>query len=58
VVGDLLAVAATGAYTASMASNYNRLVRPGAVLVRDGEVRELVRRERFEDLVSHDIPLT
>ncbi len=57
-VGDLLAVAATGAYTASMASNYNRLVRPGAVLVRDGQVRELVRRETFEDLVSHDVPLT
>ena len=57
-VGDLLAVAATGAYTASMASNYNRLVRPGAVLVRDGQVRELVRRETFEDLVRHDVPLT
>lgn len=58
MVGDLLAVAATGAYTASMASNYNRLVRPGAVLVRDGVVRDLVRRETFDDLVSHDVPLT
>ena len=57
-VGDLLAVAATGAYTASMASNYNRLARPAAVLVKDGHVRELVRRETFEDLVSHDVPLT
>ncbi len=56
-VGDLLAVAATGAYTASMASNYNRLVRPAAVLVRDGEVRELVRRETLEDLVRLDVPL-
>ncbi len=57
-VGDLLAVAATGAYTASMASNYNRLVRPAAVLVRDGEVRELVRRETLDDLVRLDLPLT
>ena len=56
-VGDLLAVAATGAYTASMASNYNRLVRPAAVLVRDGQVRELVRRETLDDLVRHDVPL-
>jgi diaminopimelate decarboxylase len=57
-VGDLLAVAATGAYTASMASNYNRLPRPAAVLVRDGEVRPLLRRETLDDLVANDLPLT
>jgi diaminopimelate decarboxylase len=56
-VGDLLAVAATGAYTASMASNYNRLPRPAAVLVKDGAVRELVRRETMDDLVRLDVPL-
>ena len=52
--GDLIAVAATGAYTASMASNYNRLPRPGAVLVRDGEVRPLLRRETLDDVVARD----
>jgi len=57
-VGDLLAVAATGAYTASMASNYNRLPRPAAVLVRQGRARALVRRESLEDLVRLDVPLT
>jgi diaminopimelate decarboxylase len=56
-VGDLLAVAATGAYTASMASNYNRMPRPAAVLVRDGEVRPLLRRETMDDLVRLDVPL-
>ncbi len=56
-VGDLLAVAATGAYTESMASNYNRLPRPAAVLVRDGEVRPLIRRETYDDLVARDVPL-
>jgi diaminopimelate decarboxylase len=56
-VGDLLAVAATGAYTASMASNYNRMPRPAAVLVRDGEVRPLMRRETMDDLVRLDVPL-
>ncbi|MFP5310332.1 MAG: diaminopimelate decarboxylase [Actinomycetes bacterium] len=58
VVGDLLAVAATGAYTESMASNYNRLPRPAAVMVRDGEVRVIVRREGLDDLVARDVPLT
>jgi diaminopimelate decarboxylase len=56
-VGDLLAVAATGAYTASMASNYNRLARPAAVLVKDGTVRELVRRETLDDVVRQDVPI-
>ena len=55
--GDLLAVAATGAYNDAMASNYNRLPRPAAVLVRHGEVRELVRRETMDDLVHRDVSL-
>jgi diaminopimelate decarboxylase len=56
-IDDLLAVAATGAYTESMASNYNRLPRPAAVLVRDGTVRELIRRETYDDLVRRDVPV-
>jgi diaminopimelate decarboxylase len=56
-VDDLLAVAATGAYTESMASNYNRLPRPAAVLVHDGTVRELIRRETLDDLVRRDVPV-
>jgi len=47
--GDLLAVAATGAYCYSMASSYNRLPRPAVVAVRDGEARVLLRRETDED---------
>jgi diaminopimelate decarboxylase len=47
--GDLLAVAATGAYCYSMASNYNRVPRPAVVAVRDGEARVLLRRETPED---------
>src|SRR5919106_477796 len=47
--GDLLAVAATGAYCYSMASSYNRLPRPAVVAVRDGEARALLRRETLED---------
>jgi diaminopimelate decarboxylase len=48
--GDLLAVAATGAYSYSMASNYNRLGRPAVVGVRDGAVSLWLRRETDEDL--------
>ncbi|WP_181781717.1 diaminopimelate decarboxylase [Pseudonocardia pini] len=47
--GDLLAVAATGAYCYSMASSYNRLPRPAVVAVREGEARVILRRETEED---------
>jgi diaminopimelate decarboxylase len=53
--GDLLAVAATGAYCRSMASNYNFLGRPPVVAVRDGEDRVLVRRETLDDLLRLDV---
>jgi diaminopimelate decarboxylase len=52
--GDLLAVAATGAYCRSMASNYNHVRRPPVVGVRDGVSTELVRRETEADLLSLD----
>jgi diaminopimelate decarboxylase len=49
--GDLLAVPATGAYTLSMASNYNGVPRPAAVLVHDGAARTIKKRETVEDLL-------
>ena len=56
-VGDLLAIAATGAYSHAMASNYNRLPRPAMVLVGDGRADLLVRRETLDDVVALDVPL-
>ncbi|MCL2583304.1 MAG: diaminopimelate decarboxylase [Streptosporangiales bacterium] len=53
--GDLLAVAATGAYCWSLSSNYNHLARPGVVAVRDGAAREIVRRETLDDLLALDV---
>jgi diaminopimelate decarboxylase len=50
--GDVLAVPATGAYTLGMASNYNGVTRPAAVLVRDGEARVIRRRETLDDLLA------
>ncbi|MDQ3708899.1 MAG: diaminopimelate decarboxylase [Actinomycetota bacterium] len=55
--GDLLAVAATGAYGYAMSSNYNRLPRPAMVLAGDGTARLLVRRETLDDVLSHDVAL-
>jgi diaminopimelate decarboxylase len=52
--GDLVAVAATGAYCRSMASNYNYVPRPPVVAVRDGASRVLLRRETPEDLFALD----
>jgi diaminopimelate decarboxylase len=48
--GDLLAFAATGAYTYSLASTYNRVGRPAVVAVRDGEATMWLRREDAADL--------
>jgi len=54
--GDLVAVAATGAYCRSMASNYNHVPRPPVVAVRDGTARLVVRRETVDDLLRLDVP--
>ena len=54
--GDLLAVPATGAYTLAMASNYNGVPRPAAVLVRDGSARVIRARETVADLLAHEVP--
>ncbi|WP_241249920.1 diaminopimelate decarboxylase [Rhodococcus sp. X156] len=50
--GDLLAVAATGAYCYSMSSRYNMLTRPAVVAVREGVARVILRRETMADLLS------
>ena len=52
--GDLIAVAATGAYCRSMASNYNHIPRPAAVSVLAGSSQVLLRRETIEDLLALD----
>lgn len=55
--GEVLAVFATGAYTYSMASNYNRFPRPAVVLVTNGHARLVVERETYDDLLRKDVPL-
>lgn len=52
--GDLIAVLNTGAYTFSMASNYNRIPRPAAVLVSPGRADIIAERQTWDDLVRWD----
>ncbi|MDJ0620027.1 MAG: diaminopimelate decarboxylase [Calothrix sp. MO_192.B10] len=52
--GDILVVIGTGAYNYSMASNYNRLPRPAAVIVANGEANLILQRETYEDLIGKD----
>ena len=56
--GDLIAVPAAGAYSRSMASNYNHTPRPPVVSVRDGQVTTLIRRETLDDLLALDAGAT
>jgi diaminopimelate decarboxylase len=54
--GDVLATAATGAYTYAMASTYNVVPRPSAVFCLDGNSRVAIRRETVDDLLRlHDV---
>jgi diaminopimelate decarboxylase len=53
--GDLVAVAATGAYCYSMSSRYNLIGRPAVVAVRDGRSRLILRRETVDDLLSLEV---
>jgi len=54
-LGDILATPVTGAYGHSMGSNYNMVLRPPVVFVRDGRARLVVRRETYDDLLARDL---
>ena len=55
-VGDLLQVLCTGAYNASMASNYNRYPRPATVLIRgDGTYSLIQRRDSWDEMIAREI---
>jgi diaminopimelate decarboxylase len=54
-VDDIVVTPVTGAYGHSMGSNYNKVLRPAVVFVRDGAVRQVVRRETYDDLLLTDL---
>ncbi len=51
-VGDLIVFHDTGAYGATMASNYNSRVLAPELLVDDGQVRQIRRRQHIEELLA------
>ena len=53
--GDIVAVAATGAYHQSMASTYNGVPRAAAVVVEDGAAALVTRRETLDELLAREI---
>jgi len=55
--GDLLLVAATGAYCHSLSSNYNQVGRPALVLVNNGEMTTALSQETLDDLRHRDLGL-
>jgi diaminopimelate decarboxylase len=52
--GDILVVMDTGAYNYSMASNYNRIGRPAAIVVYEGEANLIIERETYHNLIERD----
>lgn len=53
--GDILAVLSTGAYNYSMASNYNKLLKPAVVMLSEGKDRLIVKRETYEDMLRNEL---
>lgn len=56
-VNEHLVVFTTGAYHYSMASNYNRLLKPAVIFVRDDDYRVVVKAQTIDDLLAQDVML-
>ena len=55
--GDLLAIKNCGAYSYSMASNYNSRLRPAEVLVINGEPKLIRKHEEMSDLLRGQVEI-
>lgn len=53
--GDILAIYTTGAYGYSMASNYNKMLRPAVIFVNNDKIKVVVKRETIEDILKNEI---
>ncbi|MDJ0791622.1 MAG: diaminopimelate decarboxylase [Acidimicrobiia bacterium] len=54
-IDDIVVTPVTGAYGHSMGSNYNKVLRPAVVFVRDGSARLVIERETYSDLTVRDV---
>ena len=55
--GDHLAIMSAGAYAMSMASNYNSRQKPCELMIDEGEVHLIRRRDALEELWQNEIKL-
>jgi len=53
--GDIMVFSSTGAYNYSMASNYNRILKPAVVFAGNGSADLVVKRETYSDLIRNDV---
>jgi len=53
--GDIIAIPVCGAYCLPLASNYNASLKPAIIMVREGKVRLIRRRETLKDLIAYDL---
>ena len=53
--GDIIAIPVCGAYSIPMSSNYNAMLRPAVVMVKEGRARLIRRRENYQDLMNLDL---
>ncbi len=54
---DIIAVFTTGAYGYSMASNYNKLPKPAVIMIKDGKVFEIIKRQSYEDMIKNELSI-
>jgi diaminopimelate decarboxylase len=52
--GELIAIPVAGAYHLSMSSNYNGARRPEVLMLEEGKVSVMLRREKVDDLLTRD----
>ncbi len=55
--GDILAVFSTGAYENSLSNNFNKILKPATILIRNDKPFVIQKREKLEDLIKNDISL-
>jgi len=53
--GDILMSTSTGAYTYSMASNYNRVPKLGVVAIAKNNTSIIIKRQSFRDTALNDV---
>jgi diaminopimelate decarboxylase len=53
--GDIFAVFSTGAYSYTMASNYNKNPLLATVLVKEGKSELIVKRQSYEHMIQNEI---